>query len=633
MQRTRSQRTLLLLTLCCSAPSITIPSELFADGAIDFPGDGGVLNVVDFGATPDDGIDDTVAIQQALDEHPNGNRIIYLPAGEYLVSDTLRWPAGANGGDACKRTILQGAGEELTTIRLPDATAGFNNAETDARPIIWTGSAPAQRFRNAIRDLTVYTGAGNPGAIGIQFNASNQGTITNVKIISGDRQGFVGLDLGHTNEIGPLLVRNLTVEGFDEGIRTWWPVNSCTFEHITLRQQNVYGWHNYHQMVFVRGLHSENSVPAIFNRKDSWGTVTLIDSEIIGLPGAEETCGILNERQIYVRDTSITGYGIAIDNADKGRDKGDIVEEGLVVEDTSHTNVVSLFRETNGTLPAEATTVLDVPVRDTPVVAWGHPDTDWVNIVDFGADPTGEADSSDALQRAIDSGAATVYLPGGTRFRFSGEVRVRGNVSRIIGLEGRCVFEEGSVWRLVDGEAVAGREDAPVVVFERCMSQSGGRGIPLIHESSRTLVVSSWTGMHVIGRGTGDIFLDDFCGKLDLESPQHRCWCRQLNTEHDGTMLTNNGAYLWILGMKTERIGTIIHTRNGGITDLAGCFVYSNRGWQDGVPAFLIEESHVRLAGLNERHYGDDPVSLWFRERRNNETRELEGRGWVYIGY
>jgi hypothetical protein len=158
---------------------------------------------------------------------------------------------------------------------------------------------------------------------------------------------------GDSDEIGPLLVRNLEVDGFDEGIRTWRPTNSCTFEHITLRNQNRFGWHNYHQMIFVRDLKSENRVPAIFNRKDSWGTVTLIDSEIRGLPGGQTTVGILNQRQLYVRNTTITGYGKAIDNADKGRDKGDVVDGGLIVEDTSHANVGSLFHEPHGVLPKQ----------------------------------------------------------------------------------------------------------------------------------------------------------------------------------------------------------------------------------------------------------------------------------------
>jgi hypothetical protein len=554
---------------------------------------------------------------------------VYLPPGKYIVSDTLRWADGPHSGTKQKWTILQGAGRDLTVIRVPDATPAFAGGDTGNKAVIWTGSKPAQRFRNAIRDLTVNTGKGNPGAIGIQFNASNQGTIRNVRVVSGDGQGVYGLDMGHTDEIGPLLVRNLEVDGFDEGIRTWWPVSSCTFEHITLRSQNRYGWHNYHQMIFVRGLKSENRVPTIFNRKDSWGSVTLVDSKIRGLPGAEKTVGILNQRQLYVRNTTITGYGKAIDNADKGRDKGDVVDAGLIAEDTSHTNVSSLFHELNGVLPKPR---FHLPVKETPCIPWGDPESDWVNIVAFGADQAGKDDSSEALQQAIDSGARTVYLPGGSKFLFAGETRIRGKVQRIVGLEGRCIFGEDAVWRLVDEEGANGQADAPAVIIERCTGVSGGRSIPIIHESARTLIVSSWIGAHVIGRGSGDIFIDDLCGRLDLESSEHHAWCRQLNTERHGTMLTNNGATLWILGMKTEKIGTIIHTTGGGKTDLVGCFIYSNAGWEEGVPAFIIEDSQVSLSGLNERNFNRRPVSTWFREVDQGDDRIQKERAWVYVG-
>jgi hypothetical protein len=170
------------------------------------------------------------------------------------------------------------------------------------------------------------------------------------------------------------------------------------------------------------------------------------------------------------------------------------------------------------------------------------------------------------------------------------------------------------------------------VIIERCSGVSGGRSIPIIHESARTLIVSSWIGAQVIGSGSGDIFLDDFCGRLDSESPRHHAWCRQLNTERDGTMLTNRGATLWILGMKTEKIGTIIHTTRGGKTDLVGCFIYSNAGWEDGVPAFLIEDSQVSLSGLNERNFNGRPVSTWIRESHQGDERIQRERAWVYVG-
>ena len=144
-------------------------------------------------------------------------------------------------------------------------------------------------------------------------------------------------------------------------------------------------------------------------------------------------------------------------------------------------------------------------------------------------------------------------------------------------------------------------------------------------------MVRSRIGADVEGHGSGDMFLDDVCGRLNLHQPGQSAWCRQLNTEHEGTMLRNDGGRLWILGMKTEKIGTIIETIHGGITDAAGIFIYSNRGWDDNVPAFVIDNSTATLAGLNERNFDQRPVSLWFRETQGTETRQSKDSAWVYL--
>ena len=596
---------------------LILATGALAQTPINFPKDGGMIDVRDFGAVADDAVDDTFAIQKALDAFPNGNRIVYLPAGTWIVSDTLRWPKG-EGGNGEKRTILQGAGMALTKIVLPASTPGFADKP---KALLWTGVKPAQRFRNAVRDLTLEIGAGNPQAIGMQFNASNQGCIRNVTIRAAKDSGHIGLDMGFTDEIGPLLVRNLTVEGFETGVVTKWPVNSNTFEHITLRGQRKLGWHNYHQMIFVRDLTSENAVTTLYNEKDSWGAVTLVDSKITG--SGIEAPGIHNQRQMYLRDVEITGHSIAIDHADKGRDKGDVKEVGRIAEDTSHTNVVSPFRFEGEKTIAEAGKVTHLPVKETPEVPW---DGKWVSIEAFGADPSGKADSSAALQRAIDSGADTIYLPAGKEFFFDGEVILRGPVRRIIGLEGRFYTEGKAVWRLVDGD-----NSAPVVIIERMSNRSGGHGIEIRHESKRTLIVSSVIGFDIEGHGSGNVFIDDICGRLNLNQPGQSAWCRQLNTEHDGTMCRNNGGRLWILGMKTEKIGTIIETVNGGITDASGIFVYSNAGWREGLPAFIIDNSTVTLCGVNERNYNRQPVTLWVRETQSGETRETPKIPWVYL--
>ncbi|NJK90757.1 MAG: hypothetical protein HC904_02330 [Blastochloris sp.] len=67
---------------------------------IIYPDKAGITNLKrDFGAKGDGVTDDTAAIQKALNEKKG---ILYLPAGTYMISDTLRWGKGE------KRTILQG---------------------------------------------------------------------------------------------------------------------------------------------------------------------------------------------------------------------------------------------------------------------------------------------------------------------------------------------------------------------------------------------------------------------------------------------------------------------------------------------------------------------------------------------
>lgn len=600
-------------------------------GPILFPPAGGVVDVRAHGAVPDDDGDDTAAIQAALDADPNGNRIVHLPPGVFVVRDTLRWPAGDSEGNAQKRTILQGAGESLTILRLPEGAGGFSDGG-QPKAMLWTGSAPAQRFRNAVRDLTLEVGARNGGAIGMQFNASNQGTIRNVTIRAAEGSGRIGLDLGHCDEIGPLLVRGLTVEGFETGISTKWPVNSNTFEHVLLRKQRRLGWWNYHQMIFVRGLVSENRVPALFNEKDSWGTATLLDSHLHGIQAERGAPAIHNQRQIYLRNVDLLGYDRAVDHDDKGRDKGDIGPAGTVLEDTSHKNVRSLFRQIGDGTFATAGEVAHLPVKETPAVPWGDPAKDWANLLDFGADPTGAADASAALQKAIDSGARTVYLPAGVGFRFGASVEIRGPAQRIIGLEGRFTAEGAPVWSLVDGKHPQKLPDAPVVVVERMGNQSGGAEIRVRHESARTLVVSSATGFVVEGAGTGDLFLDDVCGHLDRLAPGQSAWCRQLNSEREGLKCRNAGGKLWILGFKTEKTGTLIETTAGGVTEVNGLFLYSNSGWKAGEPAFSVADATLNLFGVNERNFNRQPVTLWVRERQGAETRELVERPWVFLG-
>ncbi len=69
------------------------------------------------------------------------------------------------------------------------------------------------------REHHIRVGENNPGAIGLQFYSNNSGAVRNCRFRAGSNSGLIGLDLGHRDMNGPLLVRNCEVVGFELGIK------------------------------------------------------------------------------------------------------------------------------------------------------------------------------------------------------------------------------------------------------------------------------------------------------------------------------------------------------------------------------------------------------------------------------
>lgn len=589
-----------------------------------FPPQSGVIDVTQapYYAVGDGQSDDTPAIQQALNDHANGNRILYLPNGTYRITDTLKWGSGTRGGMAQKRTILQGQSRMGTVITLVDDALGFQDPR-QPRAVIWTGRKPAQRFRNAIRNLTVSTGRGNPGAVGIQFNASNQGTLNQVTIVAGDGQGRYGLDFAYTDEVGPLLVRHLTVAGFDIGIRAGHTVNSQTFEHVILTNQLICGLENRGQVVNIRDLRSINRVTALINGSGS-SCMTLLDSSLEGQALYAAPAAVENSGTLFARQVKTSGYGTAITNQ-SGHKQGAAL--GSVAEFASHPPI----QQFDGPV-----TSLNLPIKDTPEVPWDKV-TDWAVVTDFGARGDGRRDDSAALQAAIDSGKPTVCLPGGKTFRVDGTVFLRGKMQRLIGCEGR-LNGQGRIVFTDEGSA-------PVVVFERFSILYAP--LEIRHESKRTLILSSAIVAKVTSTGPGDFFIDDVCGgPWRFSNPQQHIWARQLNPENnDVPKITNDGATLWILGLKTEKANICVDTLNGGRTEVLGAHIYAQGGPKT-TPMLRIQDASASFACVRETNWSaakqyTDYVSETFNGvtrvlRKTEAPRGGAGTGRVlplYVGY
>jgi len=449
---------------------------------VTFPADAGVIDVTrpPYHAKGDGVSDDTAALQRAIDDHTGKRHVIYLPAGTYLVSGTLRWPdKDRNGQQVWGFTHVQGQGRDRTVLKLKDAS--FPDP-SKPQPVMTSGRhGSADWFNNYICDLTIDTGRDNAGAIGLQFFSNNVGAIRSVGITSGDGRGVTGLDLGYNDMNVPLLVKGLSVRGFAVGVRTGHSVNSQVFEHVELGGQHECGLRNDGQCVSIRDLRSTNAVPAVEN---NGGLMVLLDST---LRGADAThAAMTNRAGLYARGLRTEGYRSAIDNQ-SGHRRG---AGGPVVPEFTSADPVRLFPSPNR--------ALGLPIKETPEVPWDDPST-WANVARYGADPAGVKDSSAAIQAAIDSGATTVYFPTGT-YALSRPILVRKAVRRVVGFNS-VVDYEGDIkpaFRVLDGEA-------PVVVVENFFPLGSG----IRHESDRTLVVRDCELRGYEGTGRGDLFVED----------------------------------------------------------------------------------------------------------------------------
>lgn len=564
---------ILLVSAMCRAEGIVFP---VAAKVVD-------ITKAPYHATPNDDTDDTAAFQKALADDLH---LIYIPNGTYVITDTLRWGAKE------KRQVLQGQSEAGAVLKLKDSAQGFGDP-SKPKAMIWTGKAPAQRFRNGLRDLTIDTGKGNPGAIGAQFVANNQGGIRNVTFRTGgpSEPAKIGLDLGYTDEQGPCLMRDVTVIGFDIGVSTSHAVNSVTFERLNLRNQRLVGFNNDGQCVSIRNLRSENAVPAYINVAGP-STTALIDSELKGTD--PKVPAIVNGAYLFARNVKTEGYAQAIRN-DTGTRQS--VSRAVVEEFVSHP-VLSAFPS-----PLKS---LNLPIVETPSVPWDEL-AKWASVTDFGPPKQitlvrksdgkkyNREDWSEPLQKAIDSGATTVYFPyRQSGYGMYGTVHLRGNLQRLIGLETDSSMLVNSNQEKTDYQDdarlvfVMADGTAPAVVVERFNTWYAATRFE--QRSKRTLVISSMSTYDIHTEpGSGDVFLDDVRTK-EIRVNRSRLFGRQVNPEGwEEPRILNDGGQIWILGLKTENAPTICVTRNQGKTEIVGGFFYANKGSEKPIRMFVVE--------------------------------------------
>ncbi len=206
-------------------------------------------------------------------EHLPQPMVLYFPKGEYLVSDTISYYFEefrnilGDNRNLEMNGMLRFCGEDMqsTIIRLQDHCPGFGLGAD--KPVIsfMQGRASNIAQSNFLENLTISVGKGNPGATGLLYFANNNGAVRNVIIRSEDPDGFgnTGLAILH-DKVSAGYVKNVTVEGFQYGIKVMPQTHFVTFEHITLKNQRRAGFYIGNTVVSIRDLKSENQVTAVW---------------------------------------------------------------------------------------------------------------------------------------------------------------------------------------------------------------------------------------------------------------------------------------------------------------------------------------------------------------------------------
>ncbi len=261
-----------------------------------------------------DGVnDDTNAIQRALNDHIGKfpGTIIYLPAGKYRVTESLKYPLQLFGA-----LSVRGDGPQATVITLDQGR--FSDAGSP-QAVLDTGYQPglgADWFHNYVEDLKIEVGPNNPGAIGLRFYSNNHGGVQNVEITSASGNGLVGLDLGFVNLNGPHIVRDLLVSGFETGIKVSGGLGGQTMEAIVLRDQSGSAIVNVGQVLTILDLdvRSASSLPAVVSQSPGQGHTTIIGARLANTGGGSTQPAILGQasNKLTLRDISAVGYNRAV---------------------------------------------------------------------------------------------------------------------------------------------------------------------------------------------------------------------------------------------------------------------------------------------------------------------------------
>jgi hypothetical protein len=581
----------------------------------------GFVNVRDFGARGDGKTDDTAAIQTAIDSLPHftrrnpfGIRPLYFPNGVYMVSNTLK--RINNDGHYAPGLALIGESEANVTLRLKDNAPGFNDPSRPKAVLFFAsgllGSSPTaggkdyfglgegnDAYQNYAESMTIDVGRGNRGAIGIDYLANNVGAIRHVRVVAPE-SGETGIALTR-KWIGPALLKDVSIAGFDIGIDVANTEYSVTLDGVRISGSRQYGIRNTSNSISFANL--SVSTAAGIGIANLTPQALLVGRNV--RIGGNTTQPILNEG--YMNLVGATKPAVATgDNLDRAAISG----------------IASKQDGVYGPSGKIGDPLWHLPVKDAPTVPQ-YPVKDWADVTQFGAVADPHRDSTTAIQAAMNSGQPVICFPGGI-YRITAPVIIPYTVHRIEGSFASVFLDfHPSLWMDQPDAAKPEQHDSGFIV--------GGRQLPLLlrrltirndinitTNTAKTAILDLGQGplsladvvigeMVAIDRPStaGEIWAENLVGGKFLFQGRSGVWIRQLNTEGKGVRIRNEGAPLWVLGTKTESNMTLLENSAGGDSELFGGLVYMVHSDSRHVPYLRNTDGKVTAAFAEEAFLPD----------------------------
>jgi len=525
-------------------------------------------------------------------KNPPLSKIIFFPSGTYLVSDTLSYTFDNLSTlqhpdytcELCRNIHLLGENKENTIIRLKDNSEGFEKGSN--KPVI--------SFNKAYIENTETT------------NCAQMNTIEDITIDCGKgNDGAAGMIYAASNcgrienvniitESGSfgiifdysseVCITNIKISGFDYGIKSG-HTSPVIFENADFSGNKIAG-----------ALTKDGNM--IF-KKTEWGN----------LPAFEFIKGSVGRYFCYDKNISFTG-------------------------DNTGNNI--FYAET------------DTPDKSIPENHRSENFENWAYVDDFGAVGDGKTDSTNAIQRAMNSGKE-VILFGSGKYVIERRIKVPATVKTIdfmynsiaVGYS-LLIGEMDSIFEICESSEDAVFFEHFLASDEKCngffrfCKQSAVR--PAVFKDflipaalyfntvpgSKVYFDNCFTHTNHYTQNCAlprEGYTPVFCRMIPVELHGQTVYAKNLNIERADLDLLNDSSELIIDGYKTEGPGKMIKAINRGKTQLN---LFNSAWWGNKISEnelFEICDSPMILTGGNVFCYPDEEeLSMALRVSKDNET-------------